>query len=69
MSIEFVVEVSSSHNGSLNRASKLIKMANDGLLAGGNGKKEPQNVETDERNWRADPKDGLRPLKTRKKLR
>ncbi len=51
------------------RISKLIKMANDGFLADGNGKKEPQNVETDERNWRADPEDGLRPLKTRKKLR
>ncbi len=45
------------------RASKLIKMVCDGFAADGNGKKEPQEVELDERNWRADPKDGLRPLK------
>jgi len=45
------------------RASKLIKMINDGFAADGNGEKEPQEVELDERNWRADPSDGLRPIK------
>ena len=51
------------------RASRLIKMVNDGFLSDGNGKKEPQKVELEERNWRADPSDGLRPLrKIREKL-
>ncbi len=45
------------------KTSSLIKMVNDGFLADGDGKKEPQKIELDERNWRADPSDGLRPLK------
>lgn len=42
---------------------QLIKKVNDGLLADGDGKKEPKSFETKERMWRADPIDGLRPLR------
>jgi len=45
------------------RVKNLIKMVKDGFLADGNGVKAPQESELDERNWRADPVDGLRPLK------
>lgn len=35
-----------------------------GLMADGDGVKEPTVSEMDERQWRADPADGLRPLQT-----
>ena len=34
-----------------------------GFAAEGSGKKVPTGIEKDERSWRADPRDGLRPLK------
>ena len=45
------------------RVKRMIEMVKDGFLADGDGKKEPQPNEMDERLWRADPEDGLRPLK------
>jgi len=45
------------------RVKRMIQMVKDGFLADGDGKKEPQPDELDERLWRADPEDGLRPLK------
>lgn len=46
-----------------NQVEILIKSVNDSFLADGDGKKEPQDSEFKERLWRADPIDGLRPLK------
>ena len=34
-----------------------------GMAADGNGIKESRGPEAEERQWRADPEDGLRPLK------
>ena len=45
------------------RVRKLVKMVKDGFLADGDGIKAPQENEIEERNWRADPEDGLRPIK------
>ena len=45
------------------RVKNLIKMVEDGFLADGNGVKVPQENEIEERSWRADPEDGLRPIK------
>ncbi|MEC4673634.1 MAG: N-acetylneuraminate synthase family protein [Nitrospirota bacterium] len=39
----------------------VIQMLNGGYCADGAGVKTPSQVEFDERNWRADPSDGLRP--------
>lgn len=52
------------------RAKGLIEMVRDGFLSDGDGEKMPRKIELDERMWRADPEDGLRPLKiTRRRLR
>ena len=40
-----------------------IKLINDGLLADGDGVKKPMPSEIADREWRADPSDGLRPFK------
>ena len=40
-----------------------INLINDGFLADGNGIKKPAPSELADRDWRADPSDGLRPLK------
>ncbi len=45
------------------KVKRMIKMVEDGFLADGDGAKAPQENELDERNWRADPEDGLRPIK------
>ncbi len=45
------------------RIKNLIKIVKDGFSADGDGVKAPQENELDERNWRADPEDGLRPIK------
>ncbi|WP_035587194.1 N-acetylneuraminate synthase family protein [Hippea jasoniae] len=45
------------------RVERMIKMVRDGFEADGNGEKVPQASEMDDRMWRADPEDGLRPLK------
>ena len=40
-----------------------IAQVRTGLLAEGDGRKAPAAVEDEERSWRADPADGLRPLR------
>ena len=42
----------------------VIAAIKDGLWADGQGKKIPSGQEDEEKNWRADPSDGLRPLKS-----
>jgi N-acetylneuraminate synthase len=37
-------------------------LAADWILADGDGVKKPSQVEIEDREWRADPSDGLRPL-------
>ena len=46
-----------------NQMKVLIKTINDGLEADGNGEKQPAPCELSDREWRADPSDGLRPFK------
>ncbi len=41
----------------------VIKITNVGLSADGTGEKMPVSAELSDRDWRADPVDGLRPLK------
>ncbi|MCK5077539.1 MAG: N-acetylneuraminate synthase family protein, partial [Calditrichia bacterium] len=41
----------------------VIKNIKAGYLADGSGKKEPGKGEMADRDWRADPEDGLRPIK------
>ena len=41
----------------------VIKFVRESKIINGNGVKEPSNSENEERLWRADPEDGLRPLK------
>jgi len=41
----------------------VIAAVRDGFSADGNGEKAPRPVEMGERDWRADPGDGLRPLR------
>ncbi len=45
------------------RVKRLIRMTRDGFLADGDGDKKPRENELKERLWRADPEDGLRPIK------
>lgn len=42
----------------------VIARIKESFLADGTGFKEPQPSERDDRNWRADPSDGMRPLKS-----
>ncbi|GAH65971.1 unnamed protein product, partial [marine sediment metagenome] len=46
-----------------NQIERVIKNVDMGFSADGNGIKEPTKSEMIERDWRADPEDGLRPLK------
>ncbi len=47
--------------------AKVIDMVKQAIMAEGNGIKRPDETELKERQWRADPQDGLRPLmETRK---
>lgn len=49
------------------KIGSVIKKIKGGILADGSGEKVPVQSEMNEREWRADPSDGLRPLlKTRK---
>ena len=49
--------------------SDVIKNVNLGMISDGNGIIKPSKSEKNEKNWRADPSDGLRPLKfIRKKI-
>ncbi len=45
-------------------AAELIAQVREGLRADGEGGKQPVPVELADRSWRADPRDGLRPLRT-----
>jgi len=45
----------------------VIKTVRDGLQADGSGEKIPMQSELPDRDWRADPEDGLRPLKNVRK--
>lgn len=48
----------------------VIRIVNTGFTADGTGEKKPDPAEMDEREWRADPSDGLRPfLKRREQFR
>ena len=50
--------------------SKVIEIAKTNKLFDGNGKLNFQKSEIKERDWRSDPKDGLRPLiKIRKNIK
>jgi len=52
-----------------NEIEQVIKLVNKGLISDGNGKLLPSKSELKERLWRADPIDGLRPIrKIRKKI-
>jgi N-acetylneuraminate synthase len=42
----------------------VIRAATSGISADGSGRKEPVPAELSDREWRADPSDGLRPLKS-----
>ncbi|MFO7652559.1 MAG: N-acetylneuraminate synthase family protein [Candidatus Krumholzibacteriia bacterium] len=42
----------------------LVETAGDGAVADGDGRKQPAACEEQERLWRADPEDGLRPLRS-----
>ena len=46
-----------------NQINEVIRNVNIGLLADGDGRKEPAPSELPDRMWRADPSDGLRPLR------
>ena len=50
--------------GFQNEIEPIIKSTKTFELIDGNGVKEPLFVEGNERFWRADPSDGLRPLKS-----
>ena len=43
---------------------EVIRTIKDGVAADGDGEKKPVPSEMDDRFWRADPSDGLRPLKS-----
>jgi len=43
--------------------ARVIAEVRDGLRADGNGIKAPMPAEIGDRDWRADPSDGLRPFK------
>ena len=46
-----------------NEIKRVIKNVDMGFSADGNGIKEPTKSEMVEKDWRADPEDGLRPIK------
>ena len=55
-------EFSSGHCWLPTQIQAVIAANKIGLAADGNGDKQPAPSELADRNWRADPKDGLRPL-------
>lgn len=56
-------EFSTGHCWLPNEIEATLKLVNDGILADGNGIKEPAPSEIADKDWRADPSDGLRPFK------
>ena len=57
-------EYKSGHCWLPNEIEPIIKFTKNFELMDGNGKKEALSIEENERFWRADPTDGLRPLKS-----
>lgn len=55
-------EYSAGHCWLPDQISKVIKTVEEGYLADGSGIIEPSVSELPDRDWRADPNDGLRPL-------
>jgi N-acetylneuraminate synthase len=56
-------EFASGHCWLPDPMAELIRQVRAAELADGNGKKTPAPCERADRNWRADPSDGLRPLR------
>ncbi len=56
-------EYATGHCWLPDQISETIKLINDGILADGTGIKKPAPSELADRDWRADPADGLRPFK------
>jgi len=54
-------EFRSGHCWLPNQIGPVIRETHDAILADGNGDKTPMPSEMGDREWRADPKDGLRP--------
>lgn len=57
-------EYASGHCWLPDEIAPVIARIRESLLADGNGFKEPQPAELSDREWRADPADGMRPLKS-----
>jgi len=57
-------EFSGGHCWLPDQIAQVIKDINKGYIADGSGVKEPVPSELPDRDWRADPSDGLRPLKS-----
>ncbi len=57
-------EYASGHCWLPDEIAALIANVRSGILADGSGTKEPSEDESRERNWRADPVDGLRPMRS-----
>lgn len=55
-------EYGSGHCWLPSEVAPVIASVREGLLADGDGEKKPAPAEAEERQWRADPGDGLRPL-------
>jgi N-acetylneuraminate synthase len=56
-------EYASGHCWLPHEIENTIKLVHDGILADGDGIKKPSASEFSDREWRADPSDGLRPFK------
>ena len=56
-------EYESGHCWLPSEINKIIQMSKNSYLADGDGIKQPVQAEIKDRSWRADPKDGLRPLR------
>jgi sialic acid synthase SpsE len=56
-------EFSAGHCWLPNQIKSVIKNVNQGFLADGSGDFKPSVSELPDRDWRADPSDGLRPIK------
>ena len=60
-------EFQSGHCWLPNQISQVIKAIGAGLDADGSGEKVPSPSELNDLDWRADPEDGLRPLRSKRK--
>lgn len=54
-------EFASGHCWLPDQISTVIRQTNEAFIADGDGIKQPASIELKERDWRADPSDGLRP--------